>query len=82
MSAANYRFLSPWVLVKVQERSSNTEKAMEERSEMPIPLIRKNSVVISSPTVEIRFSHSFDQGESQVHGEDEQQADIMAQRLL
>lgn len=39
-------------------------------------------MVESSPNVEIRSSHSFDQGEGLVHGEDEQRADIMAQRLL
>jgi len=82
MSAANYRFLPPWTLVKVQEQSPSADKAMEEPSGIPIPSIRKHSIVESSPNVEIRSSYSFDQDEGLVHREDEQYADIMAQRLL
>lgn len=82
MSAANYRFLSPWALVKVQEESLSAERAMEEPSEIPIPSIRKYPMVDSSPNAKIHSSYSFDQDEGRSLGEDEQHADMMAQRLL
>jgi len=82
MSAANYRFLSPWALVEVQERPSSTQKAMDESFGILIPSIKKHSTAESSPNVEIRPSYSFDQNEGLARGEDEQYADITAQRLL
>ena len=82
MSAANYRFLSPWALVKIEEESPSAEAAMEEPLGIPIPSINKYSMVESSPNIEIRSNYSFEQDEGMVHGEDEEYADIMAQRLL
>jgi len=82
MSAADYRFIPPWALVKVQEEFPSAEEAMEEPSGIPIPSIKRHSVVESLPNVEIRPSYSSDRGEGLVHREGEQHANIMAQRLL
>lgn len=82
MSAANYRFLPPWALVTVRERPSSAEKAIDQSFGIPIPSIKKHSTAESSPNVESRHNYSFDQEDGLARGEDEQYADITAQRLL
>ena len=83
MSAANYRFLSPWVLVKVQNKAQSSGKAAEEQDGIALPVMQSGySTAESLPSGAIRSGYSFDQDEGYAHREDEQYADTMAQRLL
>ena len=82
MSAANYRFLPPWIMVKEQENPNSSGTEMEQPFRSPIPLTNKQSTAESSPSIEIRSGYSFNQEEGQAHGDEEQHTDTMAQRLL
>lgn len=82
MSAANYRFLPPWLLIKVDEETQSDEKMMEEPSGAAIPLVKRGSLSESLPSVEMRSRYSFDPDEDPAHEQAEQHADTFAQRLL